>query len=168
MLSVRARDRRDDDAVAALLARAWGSTQIATRGRLVDAATLDGLVACDGEAVVGLATFEVRDGSMELVTLNATEPGAGVGSLLLDAVRREARERAVRRLWLATTNDNVAAIRFYARHGGRVVAVHAGAVARARELKASIPLVAADGTPITDEVEIELPCNAGRPRGTTT
>jgi ribosomal protein S18 acetylase RimI-like enzyme len=154
---VRARDGRDDEAVVALLTSAWGSTQIATRGRLVDAATLDGFVACDGDAVVGLATVEVRDGSMELVTLNAVVPGSGAGSLLLEAVRRDARERAVGRLWLATTNDNVAAIRFYARHGGRVAAVHVGAVDRARELKASIPLVGANGLPITDEVEFEFP-----------
>jgi hypothetical protein len=55
-----------------------------------------------------------------------------------------------------TTNDNLAALRFYQRRGMRLVAVHAGAVAEARRLKPSIPLVGQHGIPIRDELELEL------------
>jgi GNAT superfamily N-acetyltransferase len=49
----------------------------------------------------------------EVVTVDALELGRGVGSLLLDAAGTLARRAGWRRLWLVTTNDNTAALRFY-------------------------------------------------------
>lgn len=47
-----------------------------------------------------------------MVTVDALEPGRGVGSVLLEAVVRLARRDHWRRLWLITTNDNTPALRF--------------------------------------------------------
>ena len=66
-----------------------------------------------------------------------------------------------RRLWLITTNDNLAALRFYQRRGFELVAVHRRAVAAARRLKPEIPLVGAHGIPIRDEIELEMALQAG-------
>jgi len=63
-----------------------------------------------------------------------------------------------------TTNDNLRAIGFYERRGYRVIAVHRGAVDRARAIKPSIPEVSADGTPIRDEIELEHDLAEGEER----
>ena len=57
---------------------------------------------------------------------------------------------------LITTNDNLEALGFYERRGFRIVAVHRGAVDRARLLKSSIPVVAENGIELHDELELEL------------
>ena len=121
-----------------------------------DASRLPGFACDEGGALVGLATFELRGGECELVTLDALRPGAGIGSALLAAVAEEAARRRARRLWLITTNDNLTAIRFYQRRGMRLVAVHAGAVDEARQIKLSIPMTGEHGIPIRDELEFEL------------
>jgi N-acetylglutamate synthase-like GNAT family acetyltransferase len=107
---------------------------------------------------VGLVTFRVDDaGDCEIVTLDSLlYRGAGVGTALVGAVRRQAETRKCRRLWLVTTNDNLDAMRFYQRRGFALVSVHRGAADRARLLKPSIPSVGTYAIPIRDEVELEV------------
>jgi ribosomal protein S18 acetylase RimI-like enzyme len=148
------------------LTRAWGEPLVLSRGRAHDAGTLPALACVErGEQdergeIVGVATYDVRAGECELVTIDALAQGRGVGSLLLGAVADEARRQRCRRLWLITTNDNLRALRFYQRRGLRLVAVHPGAIDAARRLKPGIALVGADGIPIHDELELELPLDA--------
>ncbi len=61
------------------------------------------------------------------------------------------------RLWLVTTNDNLSALGFYQRYGYELVMVYPRAVDILRELKPAIPLVAANGIPVRDEIELALP-----------
>jgi hypothetical protein len=56
-----------------------------------------------------------------------------------------------------TTNDNVGAQAFYRTLGFHLVTTRPGAVNESRKIKPGIPLAGADGTPITDELESELP-----------
>jgi ribosomal protein S18 acetylase RimI-like enzyme len=137
--------------VAETIRERWGSDEQAGHGVVYRPAELPGFVALDGERRVGLLTYVHDGGELEVVTIDAFEPRRGVGRALIDAVRALGAER----VWLVTTNDNVAAQRFYEAVGFRLVAVHADAVARSRELKAEIPLVGEDGTPIEDELEYE-------------
>jgi GNAT superfamily N-acetyltransferase len=134
----------------------WGATTIVSRGRAHDAAQLPALVALDGEELLGLATFELRDRACEVVAIEAFRRRCGVGSALLAAVVAQARASGCERVWLVTTNDNLEALRFYQRRGMRLVAVHPGAVEQARELKPEIPLIGEHGIPIRDEIELEL------------
>jgi ribosomal protein S18 acetylase RimI-like enzyme len=138
------------------LTRLWGSATIVSRGQAHEASGLTALVGERGDEVIGLATFAVTSGECELVTLDAFEPGQGVGSALLAAVADEARLRGCRRLWLITTNDNLRAVGFYQRRGLRLVAVHVGAADAARVLKPTIPEIGESGIPIHDELELEL------------
>jgi hypothetical protein len=62
----------------------------------------------------------------------------------------------VRRAWLVTTNDNLAALALYQKAGWRLSGLRAGAVDEARRmLKPSIPEVGEHGIPIRDELELE-------------
>ena len=78
--------------------------------------------------------------------------GKGVGV----AVKEAATRQGCKTMWLVTTNDNTAALRFYQKLGFRLVAVHRDAVEKSRELKPEIPFVGMDGIPIRDEVELVL------------
>jgi N-acetylglutamate synthase-like GNAT family acetyltransferase len=121
-----------------------------------DASRLPALVAeRDGE-IAGVLTYNVCDGELEIVSINAVEPGGGVGTALLAAATELARAGDCKRVWLVTTNDNLDALRFYQRRGLRLVAVHRGAVDDARRLKPSIPEVGEYGIPLHDELELEL------------
>lgn len=152
----RARGPQDDEFVRRTLNASWGSELIVSRGRRHDASHLPGFVAELGGERAGLLTFEDQGDEMEIVSLDSAHPRRGVGAALLDAATRRARERRARRLWLVTSNDNVEALRFYQRRGGRVTAVRPDAIDQARRLKPEIPQMSARGVPIRDEVEIDL------------
>ncbi len=152
------RPLREDERpwLAGQLRRAWGATEVVSRGRVHDAAQLPALVSVDGDEVTGVATYAVENGACELVTIDALRPPSGVGTALINAVAAEARAAGARRLWLITTNDNLDALRFYQRRGFRLVAVHRDAVAESRRLKPAIPEVGSFGIPLRDELELEL------------
>jgi ribosomal protein S18 acetylase RimI-like enzyme len=138
------------------LRRTWGSTSVARRGELVDAAGLPGLVAFLDDLPVGLLTYARREDAIEVVTLHAEREGVGVGRALMDELLRRARATGVGRIWLVTTNDNIRAIAFYQRWGMNLVGFEADGVNASRRFKPSIPMVAENGILIRHELVFEL------------
>ena len=135
----------------------FGATKVISRGSAHQVSTLEGFVAYRDSRRLGFATYRVENGQCELVTVDAFQRGQGVGSQLLEAVVRAAREQACERLWLITTNDNIDAIRFYQRRGMRIAAVYPRAIDEvSRKLKPSIPEVGNYQIPLRDELELEL------------
>lgn len=139
-----------------LIREHWGSVDVVTRGRVHDTSSLPGYVAVLDCRPVGLATYSVEGNECELVSLDSLEEGRGIGTALVRAVEGSARASGCRRLWLITTNDNLAAIAFYQRRGFKIAAVHLDAMEESRRIKPEIPLEGIDGIPITDEIELEL------------
>jgi ribosomal protein S18 acetylase RimI-like enzyme len=157
---MQVRPANDDERheVAALWAERWGSPRMVTRGRVHEPMGLPMLVALDAdERIAGALTYEVRDGEMEAVTVDAFIARIGAGRALIEAAAAEAGRLGCRRLWLITTNDNTPALRFYQRCGMTLAALHRGEIAASRLLKPEIPEVGRDGIPIRDELELELP-----------
>ncbi|MEF3302977.1 GNAT family N-acetyltransferase [Paenibacillus sp. GYB003] len=142
--------------VVAKIEQEWGSPVLVSRGRVHRADRLDGFVCRRENELVGLVTYDIRLGHCEIVSLDSWLERQGVGGALVEAVVREARRQGCRRVWLITTNDNTAAMRFYQKRGFRMCALHTGAVAAARKLKPQIPLVGYDGIPIDHEIEFEI------------
>jgi len=155
---IRVRPVGDGDRpmIAWLMLELWGSALQVVHQTVYRPADLPGLIAERGSRVVGLLTFKVDGSVLEVVTLNALERRAGVGTLLMEAVAAEARQRRCQEIHLTTTNDNLDAIRFYQRRGMRLIAVHPGAVDEARRIKPTIPVIGEHGIPIHDELEFEL------------
>jgi GNAT superfamily N-acetyltransferase len=148
-----------------VLDRHWGSTAISSLGVIYPCDTLPALIAEDHDGPVGLVTYTFRmtgvDGGgirqeCEIVTLSSEREGRGIATALLGAVVEIARARGCRRVMLTTTNDNLRAIGFYQKRGWSLVAVHRGAMDRARELKPEIPLIGMNGIRLRDEIELEL------------
>lgn len=109
-----------------------------------------------GNEPVGLATYHLDGDSCEIVTLDSLVEGRGIGSALVAEIEKAATAAGCRRLWLVTTNDNLAALRFYQKRGFVLVAVHPNALEQSRQLKPSIPTVGVDGIPLRDEIELEM------------
>jgi DNA-3-methyladenine glycosylase I len=158
-IAVRSIEPRDLTWIREELIRNWGSTQISSLGRWYDADILPGFIAArrDGVERVGLLTHTppVAGEGCEVITLSSRIENAGVGSLLLAAAVKASEAAGCSRVFLTTTNDNLRAIGFYQRRGWHLVAVHRGAMDRAREIKPSIPLMGHYGIPLRDEIELE-------------
>lgn len=156
-LVVRPAQPGDGAFIRKLLVERWHGTAVTSKRKLYNVTTLPSLVADVDGVPTGLVALAHAHGETVIVLLEAGTPGQGIGKALLHAAIDAAREAGSHRLWLTTTNDNVRALTFYLREGMRLVAVDLGAADDARErLKPAIPTHAADGTPITDEWELEI------------
>ena len=157
-MAITIRDTSPDDSewVARAIASEWGSPLLVSRGRLHQAEHLPGLVAERDARPAGLLTYRICGDELEVVSIQAFEKRCGVGKALLVAARGRAARAGCRRLWLVTTNDNLAAIAFYMAMGMSRSAVYVGSMAEARKLKPEIPAVGASGLPIEDEHEFEV------------
>jgi GNAT superfamily N-acetyltransferase len=155
-LEIRLITESDRPWIQDLLQKHWGSTQVVSRGRIYQADALPGFLAGQWGHRVGLITYHLENGQCEIVSLNSLVGKQGIGTALIEAVRQQALEAGCNRLWLITTNDNMEALRFYQKRGFRLVQVHRNAIEQSRQLKPDIPLVADNGIPIRDELELEL------------
>jgi ribosomal protein S18 acetylase RimI-like enzyme len=169
---VRPADAADRPWIAAVIAGAWASTRIVTRGCVYDALELPALIAeIDAEARAGtgagttaetgferagLLTYRIDGDACEILSLNSTREGHGAATALLARITELARAAGCRRVWLITSNDNLPALGFYQRRGYELVAVHRHGIDQARRLKPEIPLIGLFGIPLRDEIEREL------------
>jgi ribosomal protein S18 acetylase RimI-like enzyme len=148
----------DDDRewVTSLLKEWWAGPLVVTRGQVYRADELPGFIAVLEGTPAGLITYRIDSDGCEITTLNSLVEGIGIGSALIDAVKNTAANTGCKRLWLITTNDNTAALRFYQKIGFIIAAIHPDAVKESRRLKPEIPLTGNDGIPIRDEIEMEM------------
>ncbi|MBZ0184769.1 MAG: GNAT family N-acetyltransferase [Candidatus Obscuribacterales bacterium] len=133
----------------------WNGRFVVSRGVAYEPANLTGFLAIKDGEPVGVATYYIKDGECELITLDALSQWQGVGTALIEAVEEEARNQACSRMWMIATNDNIDGLRFYQRRGYVICAVHPGAIEQSRKLKPSIPLVGNYSIEIRDEIELE-------------
>jgi len=153
-IQVRPRREADRPWLLDLWNREWGGDTMVSRGRVYRLEDVEAVIAVQGGAYVGAATFVVLDEECELLSLNSMVEGIGVGTRLLQAVEVAAKQAGASRVTLITSNDNLKAMRFYQRRDYRFHAVHVGAIDDARKQKPSIPLLGLDGIPLHDEIEM--------------
>jgi GNAT superfamily N-acetyltransferase len=148
----------DEDApwVETLLNRYWASPRVYARGRVIDASTLPGFAAFRDDEAIGLITYLIENDECEIVTHNSLAGSGGIGSCLLAEVRGQARQRGCKRLWLVTTNDNTAALRFYQRRDFEIAAFHKDSLRHGRTLKNDIPDRGHADIPIRHELELQF------------
>jgi ribosomal protein S18 acetylase RimI-like enzyme len=147
----------DDASAARVLDETLGGRVQARMDELVDVLDRPALGAFVSGELAGVATYSIDDDSAELVALAVASPfrRRGLGAALTQAVIEAAAVSGAHRIWLVTTNDNVDALIVYQRQGFRLIAVHRGAVDRARRLKPSIPEVGSYGIALHDELVLE-------------
>src|ERR1700753_713476 len=101
----------DRPMVSWLMTELWGSTVQVVHKSVYRPADLPGLIAERGGRCVGLLTFTVDGGVLEVVTLNALERRTGVGTLLMEGAAAEARQRRCQEIRLTPRNDDPGALR---------------------------------------------------------
>ena len=143
----------DTDWIMNVLTNSWGSPLIVVNGEVIDALKQRSLVA---RPQLGLLVFrDLPNNGVEVVAIEGFVSGRGIGRALLDRLFRDSERRGKNYVSATTTNDNLAAIRFYQRYGFRLYELRVGAVERARErLKPEIPEEGNDGIRIRDEIEL--------------
>ena len=136
----------------------WGSSYIASKGKLTDASKISRVMVKDkGGDIVGLATFLIstKDNSCELVSIDAKVRGNGIGTKMIKTVEETVKGSGAKKVWLITTNDNYEAAIFYIKKGYRLVKVHKDALDISRKLKPQIPLKGKHNIFLKDEWEFE-------------
>jgi ribosomal protein S18 acetylase RimI-like enzyme len=115
----------DHAAALELFRRDFGRTTIATFGEIVSLESISTIVADTEGEMSGALAWKARDGALQIVAL-ATDPmwqRSGVGGHLVAEAEVVARRSGIRRIVLATTNDNLPALYFYQRRGYRITEV---------------------------------------------
>jgi ribosomal protein S18 acetylase RimI-like enzyme len=157
VIEIRPASEADPAALLQFVVDSWGAETVVGHEEEMYPARHAGFVALREGRIVGHVTYRGDGERCEITTIQATPRQAGVGSMLMDAVLRAARDEGYRVVWLTTTNDNLDALRFYQRRGFRINAVRRGAVDRARAtLKPEIPEVGMYGIRIRDELDLDL------------
>jgi GNAT superfamily N-acetyltransferase len=155
-MKVRNKEVEDQPWIEKILSERWGGVKVIVHSEIFDASSLPALIAGDK---AGMVTFRIhRSGQIkfaELMTLDAVRANQGVGTALIEALISKLQTEMVPILRVATTNDNLNALRFYQRRGFRITRVRPGAVDKSRLIKPSISLIGEYGIPIRDEIELE-------------
>lgn len=133
----------------------WGSTVMVISSGTYDCTSLDGYVAILDNNIVGVVTYIIAGKECEIISLDSTLEGKGIGTALMKKVEETAGLDGCSSMKLITTNDNLHALKFYQKRGYRMTAIYRDAVEKARKHKPEIPETGHDGIPIRDEILLE-------------
>jgi GNAT superfamily N-acetyltransferase len=111
-LSVRPLNPGNKSWVAQFVVERWSAAIVVSRGQVYRPDILPGFIAIQDDGLVGLVTYRIVDRQSEIISVDGTRPGLGIGTTLIAAVRDAAQHAGCKRVWLITTNDNMNALRF--------------------------------------------------------
>ncbi len=146
----------DSEWVSRMMIKEWCGEMVVSHSVIFQPANLPGFAAIMGEEYIGLLTYNLSGSECEIITLNSWRANQGVGTALIAAARQAAEQAGCNRLLVVTTNNNLHALNFYKNRGYMVCEIRKNAIAESRKLKPQIPLLDETGTPIRDEIELEM------------
>jgi len=153
-LTIRPATPADRPQVAALADYFWGEVEIECFGCTYQVDMLPAYTACDGDEIVGVASYAREGDTFNLVMLNVLPrwQGRGAAGRLITAVIQEAQAEGAERVVVATTNDDLPALGLYQRLGFTIAGVLVGRVLEHHgEVEPGF-----DGIPVRDEIQLEL------------
>ncbi|QQG44597.1 MAG: GNAT family N-acetyltransferase [Candidatus Roizmanbacteria bacterium] len=155
-MQVRSKTEKDTEWIKKLFINEWGSEVVLSNNKIYKPEEVLGIIVEHDNKKVGLLTFIIDAEKIEIITLNSLEKNRGIGTLLIDELKKIAQEERCKRIILETTNENISALSFYQKRGFQIIAVYPNAINEARKTKPEIPLVGENGIPIRDALELEL------------
>jgi GNAT superfamily N-acetyltransferase len=155
--SIRTIQPKDWPEIREILTHFWGAPYMVAHGVLFYPSHLQGFAAVIGDRITGILHLQIDTlkANCEIITLASLQENQGIGTALIRAAARQAREEGCRKLRLITTNDNLKALRFYQKRGFRIRAVFPDQVDISRKLKPDIPERGQNGIPLKDEILLE-------------
>jgi ribosomal protein S18 acetylase RimI-like enzyme len=155
-LAVRRAMASDDARIEELSLYFWDETEVDCFDRQYDVVACPAFVACDGDEVVGVASYALEPvwEALVLVVLHILpdHQGQGGGWALLDALHDEAEEQGLGRMLVVTSNDDLPALALYQRYGFRIAEIIPGRIAQ--EHGGEFPGFA--GIAVRDEIRLEF------------
>ena len=155
-MSIRRIDSQSRKQTDEFIISRWFGLQMVVHGTVHDLHQAEGFVSLSDDAIIGMVTYEITDGTMEILSLDSLHENRGTGTDLVNAAIEEARKRDCRRILLFTTNDNTHALRFWQKRGFDLVRLYRNALDESRKLKPAIPMAGIDGIPLKHELELEM------------
>ncbi len=151
------RPKRDADIpwISRVASSLWGSTQIISKDHVYDILSLPNFIEVRGDKPVGFVMYAKVDTAYEIVALYSEFERQGIGTSLLDQVKNKAKLDGRTSVWLLTTNDNMAALRFYQKRGFVITGIRINVMKEQRKRK-PVPQLGNDGIPIRDEIELAI------------
>jgi len=156
---IREVNEKDKEWIRKFTIKEWGSEKIIGCRKVYFPHKLPGFVAVANQKYLGLITYAIRKEGCELVSFNALKKGRGIGTALLERIKKFARRIGCKRVFLVTTNDNIDSLLFYQKKGFIIKKFYPDAIAAAREIKPEIPMIGNYGIPIRDTLELEIILN---------
>jgi ribosomal protein S18 acetylase RimI-like enzyme len=153
-LTIRPATSADRPRIAKLADYFWGEIQVESFGRSYRVDALPAYVACDGDEIVGVASYAREGDATNLVMLNVLPrwQGRGAARGLIAAVTKMTRAEGAERVIVATTNDGLPALGLYQRLGFVITGVLVG---RMLEHHGGVE-PGFGGIPVRDEIQMEL------------
>ena len=145
--------QNDNKAVAEII-NGWGSDILVTRGNVYKANDLDGVLVYENNKIIGLGLYKIKN-DCEIVLLETFVQNKGIGTRIIEEIKKIAKKKDCKKVWVITSNENINAIRFYQKRGFQLSNIYLNAMEEARKIKPEIPKFA-DGIEIRDEIEFEM------------
>jgi DNA-3-methyladenine glycosylase I len=155
-INIRPLTPADRDWISQVMIKEWGGEMVVVHGETFHPAFLPGFAALVENKPVGLLTYNISGNKCEIITLNSWRENLGVGTALVDEIRKSAVQAGCICLSVVTTNNNVHAMHFYQKRGFIISSVRKNAIAESRKLKPQIPLFDERDRPISDEIKLEV------------
>jgi N-acetylglutamate synthase-like GNAT family acetyltransferase len=153
---IRKINENDRSVINEYLTHHFSSQKLVSRGEIHDSSTLPGIIACSDDAPLGFILYHVDGEECQIIAAVSIVQEEGIGRILMREMQGIIRSAGCTRLWLITTNNNIAAQKFYKSLGFKLVKTHLDAITNSRFLKPEIPEKDSEGIPIKDELEYEL------------
>ncbi len=137
------------------MTREWGGEPLLIRGVKFYPSSMESLIAVEGEKIMGFMTYEIRSPICEIIAFEVYEKFNGLGTLMLEEMKKFAQSQNCTKLYLMTTNDNLDALRFYQKRGFQISGIHLDSVKNSRKLKPTISEFGDYGIAVRDEIDLE-------------
>ncbi|QQO10463.1 GNAT family N-acetyltransferase [Breznakiella homolactica] len=145
---------QDHNKAVSDIIKGWGSDIIVTRGTIYRAHDLDGILAYDDGKIAGIGLYRIKK-DCEIVLLETFIHNRGIGTQIIERIKKIAKSSKCKRVWLITTNANIHALGFYQKRGFHISNIYKNAMENSRRIKPEIPEME-DGIEIRDEIEFEI------------
>ena len=154
---IRAINKKDKEWIKKFILREWASEKVISWSKIYYPYKIPGFVALANKKYLGLITYRIEKKNCEIVTLNSIKKRVGIGTALIEKVKKVALKSNCKKLKVATTNDNINALRFYQKRGFYLVDIRPNVVAFYRKkINPEIPLIGNYKIPIRDELRLEM------------
>lgn len=131
--------KENRELVNKIMLNEWNALFMVIRGKKIDLKEVDGLIAYDGKAVVGIITYIIYSNIIEIISLNSFKEKNGVGTFLIQKLKEKSIRENICEIKVITTNDNINAIKFYQKRNFEISNIYVDSMKKARIIKPNIP-----------------------------